>query len=94
MQETITSYLGEELTEELEFEIKFFVEAESRAVVDWLKAGRPCPPETIARYIEGCVPAKLYDLLDIKFDSHTSLELARKQGTDSCDDKERVEQDI
>jgi hypothetical protein len=47
------------------------VEAESRAVVDWLKAGMPCPPETIARYIEGCVPAKLYDLLDISLLTET-----------------------
>lgn len=64
LRETIASYYGMDLTDELEFEIKFFVEAESRAVVDWLREGMPCPAETIAHYIEGCVPPKLYRVFD------------------------------
>ena len=63
LKETLTTYRGIKLTDQLDFEIKFFVEAESRAVVDWLKEGMPCSPETIAGYIEGCVPSKLYELL-------------------------------
>ena len=64
LRETITTSLGIELTEELDFQIRFFVDAESRAVVNWLKEGMPNPPETIARYIESCVPRRLYELLD------------------------------
>lgn len=50
--------------EDLDFEIRFFADAESRAITRWVKTGMVEKPEVIARRIEGCVPARLRRAVD------------------------------
>lgn len=66
LKETITDFLGLELTDDLIFQIEFYVDAESRAIRDWVCNGMPTPPEHFARQLELCVPAQLYNLLELK----------------------------
>lgn len=53
-----------ELTGDIVFEIRFFADAESRAIANWVVGGMPEKPEVIARRIEGCVPTHLRRIVD------------------------------
>jgi len=61
--ETITVYRGMEVTEELQFEIDFLLEAESRLIAYWILSGMRISPEQFALLIERCIPRALYTLL-------------------------------
>ena len=63
LKAAITDDLGLELTEDLAFQIDFFVDAESRAIASWVLNGMAMTPERLSGLIEKCVPRELYDLL-------------------------------
>lgn len=48
-----------ELTDDIDFEIRFFADAESRAIASWVTGGMIERPEVLARRLEGCVPPLL-----------------------------------
>lgn len=64
LRSTVVDYLGLELTDELDFQIEFFAEAEIRMLVKIGDVQDQSDGEHIADLIESCVPKKLYDLLD------------------------------
>ena len=64
---------GDALTEEIEFQIRFFVDSESRTIEFWALRGMDTPPETLARYLEGCVPPKLHDLLELDDEADSGM---------------------
>jgi len=64
LREVIEEYSGSVIDEELEFQIKFFVDAESRVVTTWVTTRMMESPEWISRCIEGCVPQRLRDLIN------------------------------
>lgn len=67
LRRTIVERHGDEaLTDEINFQVEFFVDAETRVIERWVLRGMDTQPETLARYIEGCVPSKLFSLLDIE----------------------------
>lgn len=63
LKAAVTDDLGLELTEDLAFQIEFFVDAESRAIASWALNGMPVTPERLSALIEKCVPRELHDLL-------------------------------
>lgn len=64
LKDTIVNYLGLELTEELEFQIDFFAEAEPRIIEKYLFKKRFMNPDHVADLLVSCVPRQLYDLLN------------------------------
>ena len=52
------------LTEDIRFQISFFVRAESIVVGEWMRNGLKDPPERLARRIKQCVPDELRALVD------------------------------
>ncbi len=48
-----------ELTDDVDFEIRFFADAESRTIASWVTSGMVERPEVLARRLEGCVPPLL-----------------------------------
>lgn len=51
------------LTKDVEFQIEFFVLAESQVIGRWAIDGMPETPEALARHIEQCVPPQLHELI-------------------------------
>lgn len=64
LQEAIAKESALELTDDIDFEIKFFADAESRAIAKWVIEGMREKPEVIARRIKGCVPVGLRQIVD------------------------------
>ena len=52
------------LTDDVDFEIRFFADAESRAIAQWVQKGMVERPETLARRLEACVPSQLRIAID------------------------------
>lgn len=67
--ETITVYRGMQVSDELQFEIDFLLEAESRLVAYWILSGMKTSPDQLACLIERCIPRTLHNLLAL---SHTN----------------------
>lgn len=64
LRETVVDYCHVSLTEELEFQIDFFADAEAVAVRTCMTNERDFNPERFAELLELCVPQELHDLLD------------------------------
>ena len=47
------------LNDDTDFEIRFFADAESRAIAQWVQKGMVEKPEVLARRLEDCVPPRL-----------------------------------
>ncbi|ACV22156.1 probable dihydroxyacetone kinase regulator [Slackia heliotrinireducens] len=65
LKETIVGVLGKDaLTPDLEFQIEFFADAESREVERWTMRGMDTPPERMAELFEKCVPPELHEAIE------------------------------
>lgn len=62
--ETITVYHGQEITEQLSFQIEALMLAEGFMSRRWGESGMTIPPRTIAEYLTSIVPHDLFKLLD------------------------------
>lgn len=63
LTETLERFRHVEMDDELRYEVSFFAHAEIPAVHRWYAESDTVPPETMAGYIERCVPRRLHDLL-------------------------------
>lgn len=57
-------YKGVEMTEELDFQVRYHAEATLNVFTNWGRKGMQIPPETFTRYLCECVPRGLYKLLN------------------------------
>ena len=68
------------LTDDIRFQIDFFVDAESRAVAAWERSDMTNSPEQLARRIESCVPKELHDTV---LESHKQWQASNRNRTTS-----------
>ncbi len=64
LKNVIHSHPGDEVPEDIYFQISFFVEAESGMINRWLWQTEPENPETLATKIATCMPRELHDMLN------------------------------
>lgn len=69
LSETIEDLNPMLLTEDIKFQIVFYVDAESRAIVQWAETGMRQSPKQLARRLELCVPRELHDLIEGALDN-------------------------
>ena len=62
--ETLTEYRGVKVDEELLFQIRSHITAETDAVSKWVLSGMPYDAARLAELIEGIIPRRLYELLN------------------------------
>lgn len=67
LEETVAMH-HEKLTESLQFQIRFFADAESRVFMREAISPDDFDPEALALKVEACVPQELHDLLDVPLD--------------------------
>lgn len=65
LEDVVRSLSPALLSDDLRFQIKFFVDAESRCIAQWNREGMRETPEVLARRIELCVPRELHDLVEM-----------------------------
>ena len=63
--ETITVYKGLEMTDDLDFEIRYHAEATLIVFTNWGRKGMELSPELFARRLCNCTPRQLFELLDM-----------------------------
>ncbi len=62
--ETLVTYKGVEISDSLDFQIRFFAEATLNVFTNWGKKGMNIPAEPFATYLCECVPHGLFKLLN------------------------------
>ena len=65
LRATLTDYHHIVVDEELEFQIEALSDAEVGAVSRWFKDGMNTDLDRFCTYLEGVVPRRLHDLLDV-----------------------------
>lgn len=65
----LTDYISKKnpllLTDDVKFQIDFFVTAESQLIGRWMLSGAPEDIETLARRVAACVPKALRDAVGV-----------------------------
>lgn len=64
LHELIEEYRPECIGEQIEFEIDFFVRAESQCIMENALSPHSKSPELLATLIEGCIPQRLHDIVN------------------------------
>ena len=64
LTETIVEYRGIELTDDLEFQIRYHAEATLNVFTNWGRKGMQTPPEDFTRRLCQCIPYDLFNLLN------------------------------
>jgi len=72
LRETVTEWHGLPMTNRLDVEVQIFAVGVTHLSVQWMLDGMAIPPEEMARYVDGSVPAHLHELLSSTATSNDS----------------------
>lgn len=64
LTETLVEHRGVEMTDDLDFQVRYHAEATLNVFTNWGRKGMQTPPADFARRLCRCVPRDLFDLLD------------------------------